>query len=47
MKFTVGLEEEDLSEEAKDLLQKMLAKEPLERATMECILRHPWVTKTI
>ncbi|EPY18653.1 5'-AMP-activated protein kinase, catalytic alpha subunit, partial [Strigomonas culicis] len=33
-----------LSEEAKDLIHRMLVVNPLDRATMEQIIQHPWVT---
>lgn len=32
-----------LSQDLKDLLQRMLVANPLERATMEQVMRHPWV----
>ena len=32
-------------EKVKDLLQKMLDKDPETRATLEEILQHPWVTQ--
>ncbi|RNF13432.1 SNF1-related protein kinase [Trypanosoma conorhini] len=32
-----------LSDEVKDLLRRMLVVNPLERATMEQVMRHPWV----
>lgn len=34
---------DDISEEAKDLLTKMLVVDPEERITVREILKHPWL----
>jgi tRNA A-37 threonylcarbamoyl transferase component Bud32 len=45
MKYTVGLEEEDLSDEVRDLLRHMLEKSPNQRYTIEQVLEHAWMKK--
>jgi len=34
-----------ISEEAQDLIRKMLTKDPLERISLPEVLSHPWMTK--
>lgn len=41
-----GKKWERISEEAKDLVSKLLEGEPSERITLEDALRHPWFQKT-
>jgi serine/threonine protein kinase len=40
-----GREWDDVSEEAKDLIQHLLVKNPYQRYTAEQVLRHPWLAK--
>lgn len=40
-----GPEWDDVSEEAKDLIQHLLVKNPYQRYTSEQVLRHPWLAK--
>ncbi len=34
----------DVSEEARDLISRMIETEPMDRISMEDVLRHPWFT---
>lgn len=40
-----GPEWDDVSEEAKDLIQHLLVKNPYQRYTVDQVLRHPWLAK--
>jgi len=36
---------EEVSEEARDLIQKLLCRDPTERLTLSQVLKHPWLSK--
>lgn len=42
-KFYIGSRWKAISDEAKDLIEKMLCRNPLERINCEDILQHPWI----
>jgi serine/threonine protein kinase len=42
--FTLKIPEH-LSEEARDLLRKLLVKDPSDRLSADEIIRHPWVSR--
>ena len=42
-----GVGWDNISSEAKDLVSKLLVKDPAERLTVQQILQHPWLAKEV
>jgi calcium/calmodulin-dependent protein kinase I len=42
-----GAEWEDVSEEAKDFIRRLLVADPRQRMTTEQCLQHPWLAKAV